>query len=246
MVSDKDEQKLIALLQSIQEVKRLWGKRILKETEFHKIDKDIHDTLSAVLTPDSDVQREYELESRRTVWRTLDDNGFATDLGRLEFWEGFINKIINEKDGRAALEQVVIQPGEYFTARTAVRDVFSQASQSIAIFDEYLDDTEVLNIIEPYTATGVDGKLLKNAPRNSFVSDVTAMKKQYGHIELRSHVTQCHDRFVIIDDSTVYQFGHSLKNLGTKVTTITKLRDEEAKKLIALYDDWWSNAQVLV
>jgi hypothetical protein len=245
-IEHNNEQKLVSLLQSIQEAKRLFSKRILKESEFNDLSKDIHESLAAILVPDSDIQREYEVERRHTVWRKVDANGFATDLGRLEFWESFIKKVLEERNGRIAPQQVIVQPGEYFTARTAVRDILGQAKHNIAIFDEYLDDTEILNIVEPYVANGIGTKLLKNAPSRAFVSDTSTLAKQYGHVELRSYVTKCHDRFVVLDDTVVYQFGQSLKDLGAKVTTITKLDDAEAQKYVGLFTGWWGTAQVLV
>ena len=44
----------------------------------------------------------------------------------------------------------------------------------------------------------------------------TAMdfKKDYGGLELRKQKSGMHDRFIIIDRTTAYMVGHSMKDLG--------------------------------
>jgi len=241
-----DEGLLTDLLAEIEEAKRLFARRILRESEFKLLDRKIHTILPQLLIPDSDLQREYEAEKRRTVWRTLESRGMATDLGRTNFWEDFIRRILEESGSKPAAQQQVIHAGQHFTARSALRDIFNQATSSVAIFDEYLDNSEILNIVEPIVAKNIQVKLLKNSPSRAFISDSRAFAKQYGYIELRSHVTNCHDRFIILDGTIVYQVGHSLKDLGSKLATITKLEETQSKEVADIFHDWWKQARVII
>ena len=240
------ELRIIKLAQAITEAQRLAKNRLLKEHESTELEAEVKKLIEENLVPDSDLAREYEREIRQTRWRTVSRDGFVTDIGSLIFWRDFLLKVLASIGGKVELEQTVVPAGEFFTARTALRQILGNASSTISIFDEYLDDQEVLNIVEPYSASGVSVKLLKNSPKASFRSDVAAFKKQYGNIELAEYVTKCHDRFIILDGTTVYQLGASLKDFGGKVAAINKLNDQEANKLITMFDGWWVKAKVLV
>ncbi len=54
---------------------------------------------------------------------------------------------------------------------------------------------------------------------------------QYPKIELKKFI-KAHDRFLIIDENTVYHFGASLKDLGKKWFAFSKM-DMEAMEMIA-------------
>lgn len=248
MSDDSAETRLTGLLARVADAEDLAAKNLYREEEYALLSADMQQALSEVLPKDSEIQREYERERRMTRWHQPTHTGFldTQHIGDVLFWRSFIVKAIEALGGAAPVNQQVIPAGDTFTARKALRKVMGEAKASIAIFDEYLDDTEVLNIIEPYVAAGIVVRLLKSSPRNSFKSDVNAMRKQYGNIvELRDETTKCHDRFVIVDDKDVYAFGASLKDLGTKVTVINKLEDAEAAKYVAMFDGWWTSATVI-
>lgn len=77
-------------------------------------------------------------------------------------------------------------------------------------------------------------------PSKSFFIAYKAFKAQYKNIELRTLSSDIHDRFVICDQSQVFHFGHSLKDLGTKDAQITKADDP--KKHIILFNTRWNEA----
>jgi hypothetical protein len=63
-------------------------------------------------------------------------------------------------------------------------------------------------------------------------------KKDYGALELREQKSGMHDRFIIIDRSIAYVAGHSLKDVGSKDTTLTDAPDP--KSVIDLFEDRWN------
>ena len=52
--------------------------------------------------------------------------------------------------------------------------------------------------------------------------DIQKHNSQYPRIEVKTY-KQCHDRFLIIDDTDVYHIGASLKDLGKKMFAFSKL-----------------------
>lgn len=240
------EQDLNDLLGKIAEAERLAAKRLFKVEEYTTLSHEVELALSIALMDDSDLAREYERERRQTRWLLHPRDGYLSNIGDLGVWRDFIIRVLDSLGSTPQVDQQVITAGEYFTARQAIRSILTNAKNTIAIFDEYLDDIEVLNIVEPYIAKGIKAQLIKNGPKNSFKSDVDAMRKQYGNVvELRDYVTKSHDRFVIIDGADVYTVGGSLKDLGGKLTTITKLDDTEAAKCVTMFDGWWTAATAI-
>lgn len=245
---ESSEKRLTDLLAKIAKAEELAAKRLYREDEETALETELHKTLEDVLVPDSELQREYDRERRTTRWREVSRDGYlhTSDIGHLLFWKDFIVKALEDLGGSASVAQQIIPAGEFFTARAAIRQIMGGAKSTVAIFDEYLDDTEVLNIVEPYVEAGITIKLLKKSPRNSFKSDVDAMRKQHGNnVGLRDHATGCHDRFIIVDGAEVYSIGASLKDLGAKVTIIARLNQQEATKYIAMFDGWWNTATII-
>jgi hypothetical protein len=240
------EDDLNNLLVRIAKAEQLATKRLFKVEEYTTLMHEVEFALSTALMDDSELSREYDRERRQTRWFSSPRDGYMDNIGHLGLWRDYIIRVLASLGSTPQLNQQVIAAGEYHTARQAVRSILANAKSSISIFDEYLDDIEVLNIVEPYVINKIKVKLIKSSPKNSFKSDVDAMRKQYGNlVELRDYVTRSHDRLIIIDGTDAYIVGSSLKDIGNKLTTITKLDSKEATKFVAEFDSWWTAAIVV-
>ena len=167
--------------------------------------------------------------SNAQVFQRLD----TLELKQLET-DKKMEKVLN------AIESKEIQPkqgiffdGQIFDAYKFVSDLFRSARKSIVIIDNYLDDS-VLTLLTKRKKNVRVLLLTRNIPR-SLVQDVKKFNKQYPPIEIKEF-KNAHDRFIIIDNTTVYHFGASLKDLGKKwfafsrmeigvVVMLTKLKD---------------------
>lgn len=126
-----------------------------------------------------------------------------------------------------AMESKEIQPkqgiffgGEIFDAYKFVADLIRTARKSITIIDNYVDDTVLTHL----TKRNKDVKvtiLTKTIPKQ-LALDVKKFNAQYPHIDIKEF-NNSHDRFLIIDNSTVYHFGASLKDLGKKWFAFSKM-----------------------
>jgi len=103
------------------------------------------------------------------------------------------------------------------------------ANKSILLIDNYIDET----VLQIFT------KRNKNVRVNIYTKNITEILKQ----DLEKHNAQhpkialekfskAHDRFLIIDETTVYHFGASLKDLGKKWFAFSKM-DLKAMEMIA-------------
>ncbi|WP_269849839.1 ORF6N domain-containing protein [Methanosarcina horonobensis] len=117
-------------------------------------------------------------------------------------------------------KQGIFYDGQVFDAYIFVSDLFMSAKKSITIIDNYLDDS-VLTLLTK-RKKGVKVLLFTRNPTRALAQDVNKCNEQYPPVELREFKS-AHDRFIIIDNTDLYHFGASLKDLGKKWFAFSKM-----------------------
>ncbi|MDK2939905.1 MAG: hypothetical protein PWQ51_2070 [Methanolobus sp.] len=132
-----------------------------------------------------------------------------------------INHVLN------AIESKEIQPkqgiffdGQIFDAYNFVADLIRTAQSSITIIDNYVDDTVLTHLTK--RNDGVAVTIFTKTMSKQLALDLKKFNSQYPPIDIREFKNS-HDRFMIIDDKTVYHFGASLKDLGKKWFAFSKM-----------------------
>lgn len=140
-----------------------------------------------------------------------------------------IDKVLN------ALESKEIQPkqgiffeGQVFDAYQFVSDLIRTAGKSIILIDNYIDDT-VLTLFSK-RKKGVSLTVLTRTVSKQMELDVKKYNEQFPKTEVKEFANS-HDRFLIIDESTVYHLGASLKDLGKKWFAFSKMEIGAARML---------------
>lgn len=118
--------------------------------------------------------------------------------------------------------------GQVFDAYRFVSDLIKSAKQSILLIDNYVDET-VLTLLSK-RKKGVEAQIYTRKINKQLRLDLKKHNKQYEKIEVNTF-SKSHDRFLIIDESTVYHIGASLKDLGKKWFAFSKI-ELGAKQLI--------------
>ena len=119
--------------------------------------------------------------------------------------------------------QGVFYDGQVFDAYVFVADLIKSAKKSILLIDNYIDEsvlqlfTKRNNNVEVTIYTQNFTKILKQ--------DLKKYNSQYPKIKIQKF-SKAHDRFLIIDDKTVYHIGASLKDLGKKWFAFSKMEME--------------------
>jgi hypothetical protein len=62
--------------------------------------------------------------------------------------------------------------------------------------------------------------------------DINIFNNQYGLLEV-IYTTKVHDRYIIIDQNKLYHLGHSIKDLGNKIFSISELDSKFIRVLIS-------------
>ena len=124
--------------------------------------------------------------------------------------------------------QGVFFEGQIFDAYRFINDLLRQAKQSIVLIDNYVDD-RVLEQLDK-RAEGVTATILCKKVSRSLQNDLDRHNAQYSPVKAIEFGLS-HDRFLILDTSSVYHLGASLKDLGHKWFAFSRL-DESALKVM--------------
>jgi hypothetical protein len=109
--------------------------------------------------------------------------------------------------------QGVFYDGQVYDAHAFASRLVRGARKSIIIIDNYMDET-VLTLLSKRTP-GIPVTLFTRKVTPQLLLDVEKHNAQYPTVQIR-HLRDAHDRFLILDDKTVYHLGASLKDLGKK------------------------------
>ncbi|MBE0521547.1 MAG: ORF6N domain-containing protein [Candidatus Methanoperedenaceae archaeon] len=132
-----------------------------------------------------------------------------------------INHVLNAIESRDIQpRQGIFFEGQIFDAYQFVSDLIRTARSTILIIDNYVDDTVLTHLIK--RNKGVKVKILSKKISKQLALDIKKFNVQYPEIEI-IEFKNSHDRFIIIDNTTVYHFGASLKDLGKKWFAFSKM-----------------------
>ena len=120
--------------------------------------------------------------------------------------------------------------GQLYDAYTLIQSLFESANNEIIIIDNYVDrsilDRLVVkkNNVQIIIYTSINSKLLGR--------DINTFNSQYGGLDVR-YTTNVHDRYIIIDQNKIYHLGHSIKDLGKKIFSISESDSNLISKLLS-------------
>lgn len=119
--------------------------------------------------------------------------------------------------------QGIFFDGQIFDAYKFVSDIIRSARQNIILIDNYIDDT-VLTLFSKKNK-GVECTILTKTISKQIKLDAAKFSDQYGNLTVMEF-NKSHDRFLIIDNETVFHFGASLKDLGKKWFAFSRMNKD--------------------
>lgn len=122
-------------------------------------------------------------------------------------------------EGAATPKEAIFYEGQFFEARVLLEQIIKTATKRVIIIDGYIDAAtfEMLDV----RAKGVTADIYSDNEYKTLRDSHNASK---GKQPVNTHKwsKSSHDRWVIIDD-TLYHCGHSVKDLGKKLSAIMKM-----------------------
>jgi hypothetical protein len=120
--------------------------------------------------------------------------------------------------------------GQLYDAYTLIQSLFESANNEIIIIDNYVDRTILDRLVvkksnvKVIIYTSINTRLLGR--------DINTFNSQYGGLDVR-YTTNVHDRYIIIDQNKIYHLGHSIKDLGKKIFSISESESKLIPKLLS-------------
>ena len=109
--------------------------------------------------------------------------------------------------------QGIFFQGQIFDAYAKFESFLASAKKEIILIDNYVD----LSILQRLAKKkkGVNVTIYTDPKTKLTAQDIQAFNNQYPTLTV-NYTTKTHDRFLIIDKTTIYHIGASLKDLGKK------------------------------
>ena len=118
------------------------------------------------------------------------------------------------------LNQGIFYDGQIFDAYVFISKIIKSAQKSIVLIDNYIDESVLMLLSKRETRVKVT--IYTDKIDKPLQLDIDKYNLQYNPITAVLY-KKSHDRFLIIDQKTVYHIGASLKDLGKKWFAFSKL-----------------------
>ena len=125
--------------------------------------------------------------------------------------------------------QGIFFQGQIFDAYAKFESFIQSAESKIILIDNYVD----LSVLERFAKKRENVKVVIYTDPKTKLSeqDIQKFNEQYPQLILK-HSTKVHDRFLIIDNATLYHIGASLKDLGKKCFAFEVLDQSWIKEIL--------------
>lgn len=140
-----------------------------------------------------------------------------------------IDTILDKLNHYDEISQGIFFNGQIFDAYAFIAKLIRKANKRIALIDNYVDDSVLVQLSKRKPGVTVDiydGKISQQLKQ-----DVKRHNTQYPGVSLHAY-DKAHDCFLIIDEE-VYHIGHSLKDLGKKLFAFSKMEVLTGTELIS-------------
>ena len=159
---------------------------------------------------------------RKYVSSNLIEQKYINDLA-LEDHEKIkaLETSFNRLEEKSKINEIYFN-GQIYDAYSKIQEIFKSTKKELIIIDAYADNT-VLDIIKRLNIKVV----VITKPNNLLTKqDITKYNKQYKNLKVVFN-DDFHDRYFIIDKSTIYHCGTSINRIGYKTFSINVISDRE-------------------
>lgn len=120
--------------------------------------------------------------------------------------------------------------GQLYDAYTFIQSLFELANNEIIIIDNYVDRSILDRLV--VKKSNVQVTIYTSLNSRLLGTDINAFNSQYGGVDVK-YTTNVHDRYIIIDQNKLYHLGHSIKDLGKKIFSISESEINLIPKLLS-------------
>ena len=140
-------------------------------------------------------------------------------INKVESLDEIVSNIEKEYKPKEFKNTQLFFDGEFYDAYTLIQSLFESAKKEIIIIDNYVERTILDRLV--VKKSGVQVTIYTSINSRLLSRDIDAFNNQYGGLDVR-YTTNVHDRYIIIDQNKLYHLGHSIKDLGKKIFSISE------------------------
>lgn len=169
----------------------------------------------------------YVINEKRSL---VTNENYVRLINKVESLDERVSNIENNYKPQEFKNSQLFFEGQLYDAYTLIQSLFELANNEIIIIDNYVDRTILDRLVvknsnvQVIIYTSINTRLLGQ--------DITTFNSQYGGLDVR-YTTNVHDRYIIIDQNKIYHLGHSIKDLGKKIFSISKSDSNLISKLLS-------------
>ena len=169
----------------------------------------------------------YAINKERSI---VTNENYVRLINKVESLDERVSNIENNYKPQEFKASQLFFDGQIYDAYTLIQSLFETANKEIIIIDNYVDRTILdrlvvkQNNVKIIIYTSINSRLLGR--------DINTFNSQYGGLDVK-YTTNVHDRYIIIDQNKIYHLGHSIKDLGKKVFSISESDSNLIPKLLS-------------
>ena len=169
----------------------------------------------------------YAINEERSL---VTNENYVRLINKVESLDERVSNIENNYKPQEFKNSQLFFDGQLYDAYTLIQSLFESANNEIIIIDNYVDRTILDRLVvknrnvQVIIYTSINNRLLGR--------DITTFNSQYGGLDVR-YTTNVHDRYIIIDQNKIYHLGHSIKDLGKKIFSISESDSNLISKLLS-------------
>ena len=158
----------------------------------------------------------YAINEERSL---VTNENYIRLINKVESLDERVSNIEKEYKPKEFKNTQLFFDGEFYDAYTLIQSLFESANKEIIIIDNYVDRTILDRLV--VKKSGVQILIYTSINSRLLTKDIDTFNKQYGGLDVR-YTTNVHDRYIIIDQNKLYHLGHSIKDLGKKIFSISE------------------------
>ena len=168
----------------------------------------------------------YAINEERSL---VTNENYVRLINKVESLDERVSNIENNYKPQEFKSSQLFFDGQLYDAYTLIQSIFESANNEIIIIDNYVDRSILDRLVvkkqnvQVIIYTSINSKLLGR--------DINTFNSQYGGLDVR-YTTNVHDRYIIIDQNKIYHLGHSIKDLGKKIFSISESDSNLISKLL--------------
>jgi len=159
----------------------------------------------------------YAINEERSL---VTNENYVRLINKVESLDERVSNIEKEYKPKGFKNSQLFFDGEFYDAYTLIQSLFESANKEIIIIDNYTDRTILDRLV--VKKSNVQVTIYTSINSRLLAKDINAFNNQYGGLDVR-YTTNVHDRYIIIDQNKLYHLGHSIKDLGKKIFSISEL-----------------------